>query len=181
MPPPSKIDQLSEEVRRELEERIIAAGFGDYVEHARWLREEKGQQIGKSTVGAYGQKLERRLAAIKTSTEAAKLIVQAAPDDADDLGSSVIRMIQHEAFESMIALQDAADEADPAKRIDILGKAAKNFATLTRASVARNKWAVELRDKALLDAANRVESAALERGLTGEDAKFWREQVLMGM
>lgn len=151
MPPPSKIDLLDEETRRGLEERIVANGFGGYVALADWLS-ERGYSIGKSAVGAYGQKLERRLAAIKTSTEAARLIASAAPDDADERSNAIISLVQTEIFESLLALQDATDEdTDPAERVAILGKAAKNIATLTRASVARNKWAMEARAK--LDAA----------------------------
>lgn len=180
MPPPSKIELLDEETRRELEEKIISNGFGGYVALAEWLA-EKGYSIGKSAVGAYGQKLERRLAAIRTSTEAARQIAAAAPDDADERSGAIISLVQTEIFECLLAMQDAAEEVDPAERVAILGKAAKNIATLTRASVSRNKWSIEVRTKALLEAANRIDTAAQERGLSAEDARFWREQVLMGM
>lgn len=180
MPPPSKIDLLDEETRRELEEKIISNGFSGYIPLSEWLA-EKGYSIGKSAVGAYGQKLERRLAAIKTSTEAARQIAQAAPDDADERSGAIISLVQTEIFECLLAMQDAEDEVDPAKRVEILGKAAKNIATLTRASVTRNKWAQEVRTKVLLEAANRIDTAAQERGLSADDARFWREQVLQGM
>lgn len=181
MPPPSKIDLLDEGTRRELETKIVANGFGGYVALADWLR-ERGYSIGKSAVGEYGQKLERRLAAIKTSTEAAKLIAAAAPDEADDRSNAIMSLVQTEIFEAILALQDATDEDnDPGERLALLSHAAKNIATLSRASVNRNKWAAELREKALLEAADRVETAAQARGLTAEDARFWREQVLMGV
>lgn len=180
MPPPSKIDQLDEAIRHELEAKIVANGFGGYVSLAEWLA-EKGYTIGKSAVGVYGKSLERRLAAIRTSTEAARLITAAAPDDADDRSNAIISLVQTEIFESLLALQEAEEESDPAAKIELLGKAAKNIATLTRASVTRNKWATEVRTKTLLEAASRVEAAATARGLTGEDARYWREQVLMGM
>ena len=83
MPPPSKIDQLPPEVRAALDQFLIAAGFGNIVQAAEWLT-ELGHPIGKSSVGAYNQKLKQRIAAIKASTEAAKLIVAAAPDEAAD-------------------------------------------------------------------------------------------------
>lgn len=150
MPPPSKIAQLDEDTRRELEAKIVSNGFGGYVALAEWLA-DKGYSIGKSAVGAYGQKLERRLSAIKTSTEAARLITAVAPDDADERSNAIISLVQTEIFESLLALQEAEEEPDPAERITILGKAAKNIAALTRASVARNKWAQEMRTK--LDAA----------------------------
>lgn len=150
MPPPSKIDQLDEATRRELEARILANGFGGYVALSEWLS-ERGYSIGKSAVGDYGQKLERRLATIKASTEAAKLISAAAPDDSDERSNAIISLVQTNIFNSLLQLEEATEETDPAERVEILGKAAKNIATLTRASVARHKWATEVRSK--LDAA----------------------------
>ena len=166
MPPPSKIAQLDEDTRRELEAKIVSNGFGGYVALAEWLA-DKGYSIGKSAVGAYGQKLERRLSAIKTSTEAARLITAVAPDDADERSNAIISLVQTEIFESLLALQEAEEEPDPAKRIGILGDAAKNIAALTRASVTRNKWAQEVRTK--LDAAREeVRKLATGAGVSAE-------------
>lgn len=169
MPAPSKIDQLDTDLRRELDERIIANGFGGYVALADWLS-ERGYSIGKSAVGAYGQKLERRLAAVKASTEAAKLIAAAAPDDADDRSNAIISLVQTEIFDAILALQEVAEEdenLDPAARIALLGKAAKNIATLSRASVNRNKWAVEVRAKVDAAAAD-VRKLAAGAGVSEE-------------
>lgn len=169
MPAPSKIDQLDTDLRRELDERIIANGFGGYVALADWLS-ERGYSIGKSAVGAYGQKLERRLAAVKASTEAAKLIATAAPDDADDRSNAIISLVQTEIFDAILALQEVAEEdenPDPAARIALLGKAAKNIATLSRASVNRNKWAVEVRAKVEAAAAD-VRKLAAGAGVSEE-------------
>lgn len=146
MPPRSKIDQLPDELRAELDRRLIDGGFSGYVALADWLT-AAGFEIGKSAVGAYGQRMQRKLDAIRASTEAARLISQAAPDDADERSNAIISLVQTEIFESLLALQDATDEEDPAERVAILGKAAKNIAALTRASVARNKWATEVRQK----------------------------------
>ncbi|HEL3849942.1 TPA: DUF3486 family protein [Stenotrophomonas maltophilia] len=184
MPPASKIDQLPQDIRAELDTRLIASGFGGYVGLAEWLT-EKGFSIGKSAVGAYGQKLERRLAAVKASTEAARLISQAAPDDADERSNAIISIVQTEIFDALLALQELeeGDEEgmDPGKRIALLGKAAKNIATLSRASVNRHKWATEVREKALQEASQRVEDAARARGLGADDVAFWRNTVLQGV
>ena len=59
---------------------------------------------------------------------------------------------------------------------------AKNAMDAKRMNIAqRQSIQKEAREKALRDAASRVETAAQERGLNAEDARFWREQVLMGM
>lgn len=166
MPPRSKIEQLPDDLRAELDRKLIEDGFRNYVELAQWLT-DRGHAIGKSAVGAYGQALQRRLDAIRASTEAARLIAQAAPDDADERSNAIISLVQTEIFESLLALQDAAEESDPAERVAILGKAAKNIATLTRASVARNKWAQEVKVKVDAAAAE-VKKIATEAGVSQE-------------
>lgn len=183
MPPPSKIDMLPEDVRRELDTKILANGFGGYVALSAWLS-DKGFAIGKSNVGNYGQRLERRLAAIKASTEAARMIAAAAPDESDDRSHAIISLVQTEIFDSLLALQDASEEADPAERVNILGKAAKNIATLTRASVANKKWAAEVREAAraelLKEQESKLDAAVQAGGLGAEQAAFWRETFLKG-
>ena len=180
MPPPSKIDLLPEDVRAELDQRLIQAGFGRCEDLSEWLW-EKGFEIGKTTVNVRAQKLKRRLAAITASTEGAKILAKVAPDDADDRSNAILAIIQSELFDMLVDLDSAVDEENRVKRIELLNKVAKNAATLTRASVARNKWAVEVKQKALTEAANRVEVAAMARGMSREDATFWREQVLQGL
>lgn len=176
MPPRSKIEQLPEALRAELDRKLIGGGFAGYSELAAWLTEQ-GFSIGKSAVGAYGQQLEQRLAAIKASTEAARLIAEAAPDDADERSNAIISLVQTEIFDSLLALQAATEEADAAKRVEILGKAAKNIATLTRASVTRNKWATEVRSK-VKDAAAEVAKIAKKAGVSQEAMKRINERLM---
>ena len=150
MPPRSKVELLPDDVRAELDRKLVASSFSDYEELAAWLT-DRGYAIGKSAVGVYGQKMERRLRAIRASTEAARLIAEAAPDEQDDRSNAIISMVQTELFDGLVALQDADEVEDPAERVLLMGKLAKNIATLTRASVARNKWAREVRQQ--IDAA----------------------------
>lgn len=184
MPPPSKIDQLPPDVREALDRFLVAAGFGNIVEAAEWLT-EMGHPIGKSAVGEYNKKLKQRVAAIKASTEAAKLIVAAAPDEAADRSNAIIALVQHDIFESLLSLQQAADEdTDPLSRVELLGKAAKHIATLARADIARQKHAAEVRENAraelLREQEQQLEAAVQSRGMTAEQAAFWREQFLKG-
>lgn len=178
MPPRSKIEQLPDDVRADLDRKLIEDGFSNYVELAQWLT-ERGHAIGKSAVGAYGQNLQRRLDAIRASTEAARLIAQAAPDEADERSNAIISLVQTEIFESLLALQDASEESDPAERVAILGKAAKNIAALTRASVTRNKWAAEIRTK-IDGAAAAVKKIASEAGIS-EEAMAAIDARIMGI
>ena len=139
----STIEKLPEDVRRWLERALTESGFSGYNELESLLREQ-GYVISKSAIHRYGQKIERRYGAIRAATEAARMLTEGAADDQDARSEAVIALVQTEMFESIINLQEAGDEdIDPAERIGLLSKAAKNIATLARASVNQKKFRLE--------------------------------------
>ncbi len=105
----SSIDGLPEEVRRWLERALAENNFSGYVALEDMLR-ERGYSISKSAIHRYGQKIERRFAAIKASTEAARFLTEGAADDQDARSEAVIAMVQTEMFESIINRQQATNE-----------------------------------------------------------------------
>lgn len=150
MPPPSKVDQLPEEVRRELDERIVANGFGGYVALAEWLT-ERGFEIGKSTLGLHGKRLERSIANVRASTQAALALEEAARDDTDARSNAIYAQFQSGIFDALSALSEAEEEVDPVKKLALYTSAGKDFAAIGRGNIARQRWATEVRAK--LDAA----------------------------
>ena len=160
----SSIDGLPEEVRRWLQRALTESNFGGYKALEEMLREQ-GYLISKSAIHRYGQQLERRMAAIKASTEAARMLTEGAADDQDARSEAVIALVQTELFESIVNLQEAGDEGlDPADRIGLLSEAAKNIATLARASVNQKKFRLE--EQA------RIEREARERLLAEQEEKL---------
>ena len=145
MPAPTKIALLPESVRAELDARLVRRAFSDYHALAAWLGEQ-GYEIGKTAVHAYGQGLKRKLAAIRASTEAARLIAEAAPDEEDRRSEAVMSLVQSDMFAMLVALQEAED-ADPQERIKLLGSAARAIADLSRASIAQKKHAAAVQAK----------------------------------
>ncbi|MFZ5659182.1 MAG: DUF3486 family protein [Pseudomonadota bacterium] len=173
----SSIDGLPEEVRRWLERALADANFSGYHALEEMLR-DKGYQISKSAIHRYGRKIERRFAAIKASTEAARLLTEGAADDQDARSEAVIALVQTELFESILNLQEAGDEdVDPAERIGLLSSAAKNIATLARASVNQKKFRLEVQARAEAAAAN-VEKIARRGGLSAEAVEQLRREIL---
>ena len=173
MPPPSKIDLLPPSLRTELDRRLVSGGFAGFGALSQWLAEH-GYEVGKSAIGERSLRLKRRLAAITASTEAMQMVSTASPDDADERSHAIIALLQTDLFEALVEFQEAAaqdsDEITPAERIALYGKAAKNIATLTRASVARQKWAAEVRAK--VDAAREdVRKLAAGAGVSEETMK----------
>ncbi len=177
MPRRSSIDQLPKAVRAWLDAALVDGNFSDYRMLEDALR-DKGFQLSKSVIHRYGQKLERRFAAIKASTQAARMLTEGAADDQDARSEAVIALVQTELFESIINLQEATDEdIDPAERINLLSSAAKNIATLSRASVNLKKFQVEVRSRAEAAAAS-VEKIAQKGGLSAESVALMRREIL---
>ncbi|MCW5223508.1 DUF3486 family protein [Verminephrobacter aporrectodeae subsp. tuberculatae] len=173
----SSIEGLPEEVRRWLERALAQSNFGGYVALEDMLR-ERGYAISKSAIHRHGQKIERRFAAIRASTEVARLLTEGASDDQDARSEAMIALVQSEMFDSIINLQEASDEdIDPAKRIGLLSCAAKNIATLARASVNQKKFRLEVQARAEVAAAN-VEKIAQKGGLSAQSVEKLRREIL---
>jgi hypothetical protein len=152
MPQKSSVTRLKPEIRTYIESMLALGSMtldqliGDLREKFP-LEASDGLLPSRSAVGRYGQKLERRLSAIKASTEAARLISQHAGDDKDARSEALTALVQTELFEAILALQDADDpEIDMGERVGMLSAAAKNIATLTRSSVNLKKFQAEVEE-----------------------------------
>lgn len=177
MPKREKIATLPPEIRAWLEAELVKRGFGGYQQLEQLILAEHGVKIDHSTIARYGQKLERKLAAIRASTEAARSIAQAAPDDADLRSAAVMSLVQTEIFEVLVNLQEASDEdVDQVTRVKLLSQAAKNIATLSRASVNQKKWQAEVAARTEL-AANRIADIAKKGGMSDEAIITIREAI----
>lgn len=136
---------LPDDVRSWLDKTLIKGNFSGYEMLENALR-ERGFAISKSAIHRYGQKFERRLAAIKASTEAARMLTEGAADDQDARSEAVIALVQTELFEVIVNLQEAADDdIDAAERVKLLSGAAKNIAALSRASVNLKQYQAKVR------------------------------------
>lgn len=141
------IDKLSLEHKRLLDEKLTTEGFCNYEALSAWLG-ELGYEIGKSSLHRYGQKMERKLEAVKASTQAAMMIAEAAPDDGDLRSSAVLSLVQTEFFNALMALQESEeDQSDPAKRLLLLSKVSSGIANISKASVHQKKWQLETQVK----------------------------------
>jgi len=175
----SSITALPEPVRQALNCELNARNFSGYEALEDWLRDQ-GFEISKSAIHRYGQKIERRMAAIKASTEAAKLITESAGDDQDARSEAVIALVQTEMFDSIIAIQEAGDDdvkLSPADRLGMMSKAAKNIATLARASIAQKAYKATVQAKAQ-DVADKAARLASKGGMSPDAAAEIRKMIL---
>lgn len=173
----STVSALPDAVRGALDKQLVTRNFTGYQALEDWLRAE-GYEISKSAIHRYGQKIERRMAAIKASTEAAKFITEAAGDDQDARSEAVIALVQTEMFDSIIAIQEADDEELSAEdRLGLMSKAAKNIATLTRASLAQKEFKAKVQAKAA-EAAEKVAKLARKGGMSAATVDEIKRSIL---
>lgn len=178
MPKREAVGTLPDDVRAWLDKSLIQGNFSGY-ELLEAALKERGFQISKSAIHRYGQKFERRLSAIKASTEAARMLTEGASDDQDARSEAVIALVQTELFESIVNLQEASEEdVDPSDRIALLSKAAKNIATLSRASVNLKQYQATVRAEVAKQAAAIAVSEAKGAGLSDEVAETIRRKIL---
>lgn len=172
----SKIAGLPADVKSWLNAALVDGNFSGY-EQLEKLLTDKGFTIGKSSIHRYGQQLENKLAAVRASTEAARAIAEAAPDDADLRSAAAMSLVQTEIFNVMVALQEAGEESNPEDRLKLMAKAAKPLAELSRASVNQKKWEAEVNNKvkAAADAAERI---AKKGGLSATSVAEIRKSIL---
>ncbi len=134
MPKREAVSTLPPEVKAWLDKSLLQGNFSGYELLEAELK-GRGFQISKSAIHRYGQKFERRLAAIKASTEAARMLTEGAADDQDARSEAVIALVQTDLFEVI----EAAD------RVKLLSGAAKNIAALSRASVNLKQYQAKVR------------------------------------
>ncbi len=171
----SKIDGLPPELRAQLERLLADRTHGGYVALSQWLKEQ-GYEISHAAVHRYDQRVQRVMERIRASTEAARLIAQTSPDEADEHSAAVIRMVQSALFDAMTALSET-DEQAPADKVKVLSQAARAIAEASRASIAQKRWQDEVRER--LDAIER-EAGKAGRTLDAETLKAVREALYGG-
>lgn len=183
----SSISRLPTEIKSYIE-AMLATGAQTLDELISDLQERypaeatAGTLPSRSAVGRYGQKLDRRLSAIRASTEAAKLIQAQAGDDKDARSEALTALVQTELFEAILNLQEADDEETDAEgRVAMLSAAAKNIATLTRSSVNLKQFQAKVEDaarKRLLDEQRaKLEAMPDKGGVTPETKAAIREAL----
>lgn len=156
----SKIDGLPPALKAELERILADRAHGGYEALADWLKEQ-GYQISKSSLHRYDQRVQAVMSRIKASTEAARLLAQAAPDEADEHSAAVLRMVQSALFDAMTRVAEASETADPEQQVKVLSLAARAIAEASRASIGQKRWADEVRARI-----DEVERAAQKAGRT---------------
>lgn len=176
MPKRSTVKQLPKAVKDWLDAALVENNFSGYRELEEALK-KRGYDISKSAVHRYGQKLEQRLASIKASTEAAKVISENISNEKGAQSDAILEMIQSEVFQALMSLEEIKEEDDPMKRLAALSFVGKNISPLIGASINLKKYQAEIKARAEA-AAKEVETLVKKGGLSADTADQIRQQIL---
>ncbi|GJJ80787.1 DUF3486 family protein [Pasteurella canis] len=176
MPKRSTVKALPQSIRDWLDSALVENNFSGYRELEDELK-KRGYDISKSAVHRYGQKLEQRLASIKASAEAAKVISENISNEKGVQSDAILEMIQSEVFQALMSLEEIKEEDDPMKRLAALSFVGKNISPLIAASINLKKYQAEIKARAET-AAKEVEKIVKKNGLTEEAADTVRKHIL---
>ena len=183
----STVSRLPVEIKTYIEAMLATGGqtLDELITdlQVRWpAQAHAGDLPSRSALHRYGTKLDRRLSAIRASTEAAKLIQAQAGDDKDARSEALTALVQTELFEAILALQEADDtEANPEDRVAMLSSAAKNIATLTRSSVNLKQFQAKVekdtRERLLAEQRAALDAMGSKGGVTDDTKRAIREAL----
>lgn len=194
MPRPSTIAQLAPDILERLHEMLRDPRISQ-LEATRRINEilaERGEKpVFKSSVNRYWQHMEEMGQDIQQSREAAEVwIAKMGTLPESKVGQFVNEVVRTLSFEVTAMLRrlmrgenlSMEEMPEAVKMIKDLAITQHRLEQAQMQSVKRDQEIrKQEREKSLQEAAERVDTAAQARGLSKEDARFWREQVLMGM
>jgi hypothetical protein len=178
MPRRPKVDSLPKDVRSWLDQVLIDRSHPGYVALSAALK-ERGFDISHAAVHRYDGKVQRTIAAVRASTEAARQIAASLPDQTDDLSQTLLRMVQSEMFSILVSLQDAAAEGEGnlEQRLKVLSSATKSASEAARANVTHRRWQEDVRKRAAA-AADAVAAQAKAAGLSDDTIQQFRDRIM---
>lgn len=168
MPRPSKCDLLPEEVKTQLNQKLVEQAFSRYEDLSEWL-DTIGYEISKSAIHRYGKEFKSQLEAIKLATEQAKAIAEVCDDDANLLGDALNRLAQQKAFRVL-------QEVEPADDVDFT-RLVSAIATLNRSSSDGKKFKTQMQKQAK-KTAEEVEKVAQDGGLSADTISAIKSKIL---
>jgi len=125
----SLFTRLPLKVRRQLDQRLIAGGFGGYAALTKWLN-RRGYRISKSALNRYGVELEHRERelALASAGKQAAVFAGLAQEDGASTTRGLLRLVQ---TETMMMLANHEGELN----VDDLTRLARTVIDLTRVAL----------------------------------------------
>ncbi|WP_438454688.1 DUF3486 family protein [Vreelandella venusta] len=179
MPPRNKVFDLPQEVREQLNEKLVGSGFQGYEALAGWLS-ESGYNVSKSSVHRYGKDLqeefEEAMGDVRKTTELARAMASEGEDESGHLIDATARIVQDQLLRISIAMRKAEHEPDVAAKH--LSSVTKALADIGRVSLSQKKWAKELRVEVAKEAAEKAETSMATQGMSREAIDSIKRDIL---
>ena len=168
--------QLPPDLREELDRQIVD-GRLSVDELWEWL-EDRGVEVGRSSVHRHMQSVEEVSAQMREAREAAQAIVgQLGPDAAEGKsGQLLIEVTQNIAFK--IARERLTREDGPGLGMEELMFLTSSIQKLTSAQATDQARIAKIRAEEAKRAAARAEKAMKSKGMSGDTGDFIRRAVL---
>jgi Protein of unknown function (DUF3486) len=166
----SRVKTLPQHIKAWLDKNLVENNFSGYDALAAELK-TRGCDVSKSALHRYGQEFEHRLSMLKLSTEQAKAMCQAVPDEEGAVSEALMRMTQDTLYQILINF--TPDPKNPPN----LASIAKAVAALSRANVNERKWKKEVQAEAAL-VSEKVGAAAKKGGLSDDVVNQIKMQIL---
>jgi cell fate (sporulation/competence/biofilm development) regulator YlbF (YheA/YmcA/DUF963 family) len=179
MPKPKKVDLLPQEIKRDLEAKLVEHGFADYVELSDWLAEQ-GYEISKSALHRYGTEFKEQLDKMQVVAHQTKAIIEAFPDDEDITAQALSRLSQTQMFNLLQGINIdvvAQDLKYGDNSVDKYTKLLGAMTKLNQGSLNLKKYVAEIKTKAK-SVADEVSSTMIKGGLSDTTVDEIRYRIL---
>ena len=182
MPPRSPLDTLPDDLKTELNQRLIANGFAGYVDLAAWLTDQ-GYQIGKSAVHRYGSELQASMEKSINRARERMEIAKALKGASDEDKAALMEANEMVAMDQIMDLFDASADMEAGERLAAVPKLVRAIADLNRSAIGSAKWKKEFEAEAKRlareEAAREATQAAKAEGVS--EAGLARIREALGM
>ncbi len=179
MPKRNKVFDLPQAVREELNEKLVNTGFQGYSSLADWLA-ERGYNVSRSSVHRYGQDLqeefEEAMGDVRKTTELARAMASEGADESGHLIDATARIVQDQLLRISIAMRKAEHEPEVAAKH--LSSVTRALADIGRVSLSQKKWAKELRQETLKEAADAAEQSLAGQGMSRDAIDSIKRDIL---
>ncbi len=160
-PGSKKIARLPQDLHDELDLRLAGSAFTSSRELSKWLG-QNGYTISHAAIHKYGQKFERRLAAIRIASDQARIVCEQFKDDDVSMQDALMRLVQSQMFQMLVAANETAKRTPKGRGADVipinLTGVARSVAGLLRVDIERRRWTERTRAK-IAQAAETIEAA----------------------
>ena len=176
MPRPPLIDTLPDNVRDELNARLVNQGFGGYEALSAWLGEQ-GYQIGTKAVWTHGSKLKEKMEKSMGRARERMEIAKALRGASDDEKAALMEANEMIAMDKVMDLFDEWDGLEQVQRAKQLPTIVRAIADLNRSATGTAKWKAQFESKLSTLEAEATGAAPTTRKLDAETLRIVRQEV----